>query len=646
MVKSVGKRQLTLFACPGSVRQKLVDSKNRVHYVPVDDAVISSITRKKNVNKADNVCIKCGATFSNEQGLGGHMIHCKHYDLLSVPPSRSQGCTRGLSIVHNASTITAPSSRRCKSTVPQESKPDKRRGNKGSLRRRRYSMQEKFDVMEQCDETIASDLFPTIHTPTQYFNYYYRNPDICHKWVSQYGKWSKPAYREKVVGIILGNNFAARGKFTRSPYHQLESLLYEEILNKRKNGHRISNTFIRIRALSLFQQLKDESVPGYQDLKFKASNGWRSNFIKRRKLKYRRRKSGKRFSANKHVQTYQNFLQCLRFKLLRPIDDTVQSDALWGRFPPSHRYNMDQVPLPFVVSQDFTFTVENDTNIHITCPSESLRKRQWTMHVVTNAGDGEKRHAWVDLVTRGAGKRIKQAETQRYHPGVDMFWQKNAWVDGEVMKKLAHKFVREKLDKHGDDWVILYADNLSAHLLPEVKSIFGTNHVLVVYFPPNMTEMVQPIDAGYGRSLRCAIGRELDAWLMDAANLLKWESKMSAMERRILVTHLVARAQEYMMQPEIDSQRISCFERTGCLITTQVCPERDKKISPQGLTVPFVIPVLPPVGTEDETEVTPEPREDVEELQNIAELFNEDVEDAELVLDNDISHDALQEDEV
>ena len=283
--------------------------------------------------------------------------------------------------------------------------------------------------------------------------------------------------------------------------------------------------------LSLFQQLKDESVPGYQNLEFKASNGWRCNFINRRKLKYRRRKSGKQFSANKHVHTYLNFLQRLRFKLLPPIDETIPSDALWGRFPPSHRYNMDQVPLPFVVSQDFTFTVENDTNIHITCPSESLRKRQWTMHVVTNAGDGDKRHAWVDLVTKGKGQRIKEAETQRYHPDVDMFWQKNDWVDGEGMKKLAHKFVREKLDKHGDDWVVLYADNLSAHLLPEVKTIFGTNHVLVVYFPPNMTEMVQPIDAGYGRSLRCAIGRELDAWLMDAANLLKWESKMSAMER-------------------------------------------------------------------------------------------------------------------
>ena len=85
-----------------------------------------------------------------------------------------------------------------------------------------------------------------------------------------------------------------------------------------------------------------------------------------------------------------------------------------------------------------------------------------------------------------------------------------------------------------------------------------------------MTEMVQPIDAGYGRSLRCAIGRELDAWLMDAANLIKWEGKMTAMERRVLVTHLIGRAQDYMMLQKNDEQRIGCFERTGCLITTRV----------------------------------------------------------------------------
>ena len=87
---------------------------------------------------------------------------------------------------------------------------------------------------------------------------------------------------------------------------------------------------------------------------------------------------------------------------------------------------MDQVPLPFVVSQKFTFTVKEDANIHISCPSEALRKRCWTMHVVVNAGNEDERHAWVDLVSKGTVTRIKQEEKEQYHTSVDMFWQKNS----------------------------------------------------------------------------------------------------------------------------------------------------------------------------------------------------------------------------
>ena len=167
---------------------------------------------------------------------------------------------------------------------------------------------------------------------------------------------------------------------------------------------------------------------------------------------------------------------------------------------------MDQVPLPFVVSQEFTFALKEDVNIHVTCSSEALRKRQWTMHCVMNAGADDERHGWVDLVSKGTGKQVRNEETSRYHPSVDMYWQKNAWVDGPVMIQLTNKFVQEKKARYGDEWVLLFCNNLSAHLLPEVKAIFGSNQVLLVYFPPNMTEMIQPVNAGYGRSLRSAIG--------------------------------------------------------------------------------------------------------------------------------------------
>ena len=51
-----------------------------------------------------------------------------------------------------------------------------------------------------------------------------------------------------------------------------------------------------------------------------------------------------------------------------------------------------------------------------------------------------------------------------------------------------------------------------------------------------MTHVVQPIDAGLGRSVRIKIGHALDEWLMDEGNLEKWESKMSASERRVVTT--------------------------------------------------------------------------------------------------------------
>ena len=260
------------------------------------------------------------------------------------------------------------------------------------------------------------------------------------------------------------------------------------------------------------------------------------------------------------------------------------------------------------------------------------------MYCVVNAGANDDRHAWVDLISKGTGNLIKVEETSRYHPSVDMYWQKNAWVDGTIMVQLANKFVKEKKSRHGDEWVVLFADNLSAHLLPQVKEIFGSNQVLCVYFPPNMTEMVQPVDAGYGRSLRSAIGRELDEWLMDAANLLKWEEKMTAMERRVLVTHFIGRSQNYMMLPENDKRRIGCFERPGCLITTRVC-DKDHLIRPQGVTVPYLVPTLPPLTTEviEELDQEPQAQQDTQEMKNMTQLFNDiDLEDEELLLNDEI----------
>jgi len=44
-----------------------------------------------------------------------------------------------------------------------------------------------------------------------------------------------------------------------------------------------------------------------------------------------------------------------------------------------------------------------------------------------------------------------------------MQFQKNAWVDTKVCEEIARQFVEHKKDIHGDDWVLLFCDNLKAN---------------------------------------------------------------------------------------------------------------------------------------------------------------------------------------
>jgi hypothetical protein len=98
-----------------------------------------------------------------------------------------------------------------------------------------------------------------------------------------------------------------------------------------------------------------------------------------------------------------------------------------------------------------------------------------------------------------------------------------------------------------------------------------------------MTNFIQPIDAGLGRSVRTRVGHYLDEWLMEATNMETWEARMTAGERSILITQFIAKAMEDIMDVSNDDMRVSYFERTGYLLTWLVSDLHDRKIRPQGI---------------------------------------------------------------
>ena len=169
-----------------------------------------------------------------------------------------------------------------------------------------------------------------------------------------------------------------------------------------------------------------------------------------------------------------------------------------------------------------------------------------------------------------------------------MYFQKNAWMDTVVMGQSAQSFCDHIKQRWGEKKVLLFCDNLSAHVAQETREIYAQGNVFLYFLPPNVTESLQAIDAGYGWSMRCAIGRLLDKWLMDEDNMALWEDEggMIPGDRRVLMSKLVAAANEEVLKN--DKMRIGCFERTGMLMTLD--GSDDDKIRPQGLTITVVVP--------------------------------------------------------
>ena len=135
---------------------------------------------------------------------------------------------------------------------------------------------------------------------------------------------------------------------------------------------------------------------------------------------------------------------------------------------------------------------------------------------------------------------------------------------------------------------LLICDNIDAHVYDATKDILAKDgRVFLLCFPPNVTEAIQPIDTGYGQSMRCAIGRLLDNWLMESDNLEVRERGSTASECRILISNFVAAANDEVMKNE--SSRISCFRRCGVLLT--LYGTGDVLIKPQGCRkLPLSIP--------------------------------------------------------
>ena len=75
--------------------------------------------------------------------------------------------------------------------------------------------------------------------------------------------------------------------------------------------------------------------------------------------------------------------------------------------------------------------------------------------------------------------------------------------------------------------MLLFYDNLDSHFHLPVLENFAQANIFVWFVVPGCTDLIQPIDAGIGRSIRIYVGHTLDIWLSMDDNLDLWEGKLN-----------------------------------------------------------------------------------------------------------------------
>ena len=292
------------------------------------------------------------------------------------------------------------------------------------------------------------------------------------------------------------------------------------------------------------------------------------------------------------------------------------------------------MPLPFVIDKKTTYEEKLGRNekCWVRHPGSGLEKRQATLQLCLSPEDN---HVKAEIIFRGTGKCIKSHEKAAYHKDVAIFWQKNAWADTDVCVEWVKTTLKEGVEaaKDGDHEFVLLCDNLEGQTSDAFKNAVRGINGVVYYGPTGATDIWQPIDSGYGALMKRLISQQQDAWLECDENMEKWigNQKLTASDRRVLITHWVGEANKVLQGDNYASFRRGCFLRTGCLITAD--GSDDDKIKPEGL--PDYIPpkVLRHSGPEEEIGETPEPAEDPDDVneqeENLLEPHESDWEDSD-----------------
>lgn len=269
------------------------------------------------------------------------------------------------------------------------------------------------------------------------------------------------------------NQMEKRKTMKPAKFDELDRVLYEWFKQRRCEGIPISGFVLREKAREFHQTMDLEEC--------QFSDGWLRNFRKRYGIKHLK-VSGEKNSAD--TEAAENYAEV--------FNKMVMEDKLL----PSQIYNADETGLLWRCIPRNTLATNQENNIS----GWKESKERVTVLCCANASGSHK----LKLLVVGKSMHPRCFKNSKVLP-VHYTANKRAWMTRNIFTEwFTQHFVpavRQNCEKEGlsaDCKIVLLLDNCSAH-----PPVLEKDNVFVKYLPPNCTSLIQPMDQGIIRSMKC-----------------------------------------------------------------------------------------------------------------------------------------------